>query len=164
MIKTQPMPEAVRMHVSLDTDDLERAIAFYRAFFGCDPAKVRHDWAKFEVDDPPLVFSLNAVRRSVVDRTHGRLSHLGLRVGSAAAVAAARVRVVAAGLEVRDEPGVTCCYARQDKIWVEDPDGTPWEMYVLLEDVDAPDAAAVPEASAQQAPAACCAPSCCAPS
>lgn len=135
---------AVRMHVALDTQDLDSAIAFYAALFGTPPAKQRADWAKFELDEPPLVFSLNAVSPGTADRgarARGTLSHLGFRVASLERLAAIRERLAAAGLLAREEQRTTCCYAESDKLWAEDRDGNAWEFYVLLADVEADSAA-----------------------
>ncbi|MGE0143239.1 MAG: ArsI/CadI family heavy metal resistance metalloenzyme [Planctomycetota bacterium] len=127
-----------RMHVALETADLDRAIGFYTRLFGRPPAKARADWAKFELDTPPVVFSLNLV---ATPSERGRLSHLGIRVSTSTELAAIRRRLDSAGLAVHEEIATTCCYARSDKLWVEDPDGNAWEFYVLLADVDAPSAA-----------------------
>lgn len=127
----------LRFHVALDSHDLAAAVTFYSQMFGLPPAKLRRDYAKFELDVPPLVLALNAVAAPL---PQGRLSHLGMRLPSHAALAAVRQRFAGAGLAMRDEVGTTCCYARQDKVWVRDPDGNEWEFYVLLADVDAADA------------------------
>ena len=120
-------------HVALNVTDLPRAISFYRAVLGREPAKQRADYAKFELADPPLALALNPVPSGAGAQ---RLAHLGIRVGSAAALEEARARITAAGIPLRDEGETVCCYALQRKFWVADPDGNEWEFYELLEDTD----------------------------
>ncbi len=153
-----PAPD-VLMHVALDTADLAAAIGFYSRVFGRPPAKQKADWAKFELEVPPLVFSLNQVAQP---KPQGRLSHLGVRVASHAILDDLRARLLAGGVAMQEEAGTTCCYAQQDKVWVTDPDGNAWEFYVLLADVDAPSSANQPAAACStKAPSAkmeCCVP------
>jgi len=132
MIATLPMAPSVRFHLSLNVANLERSIAFYRVLFGREPAKCRPDYAKFELDDPPLVLSLEPMPPSGV----GALNHLGFRMPDSAALVAMQERLERAGIRSRREEGVECCYARQTKFWVTDPDQTLWEMYTLDEDID----------------------------
>ena len=121
----------VKFHVSLNVSDLDRSVAFYTALLGVDPAKHYPDYAKFEVDEPAFVLSLKP-RRACAG---GPLNHMGLRVVTAAQLAAVRTRLVAAGARVGDQDHVKCCYAEQTKLWVTDPDETLWEVYVLHDDV-----------------------------
>lgn len=122
-------------HVSLYVSDLPAAIERYRTILGIEPAKVRHDYAKFEIADPPVILSL------AVGGEPGKLSHLGIRYPGTGEVASEMVRAKSQGLEPLQQKGVTCCYAKADKFWVRDADGVPWEMYTLLADVDAVTAA-----------------------
>ena len=119
-------------HLSLDTPDLERSVAFYRELFGVDPAKREPGYAKFELADPPVALALQQSRRA-------GLSHLGVRVESTHEVEESSRRLRTSGLVTLDERDTACCYARQDKVWVADPAGTRWEIYTVLEDVDADD-------------------------
>jgi catechol 2,3-dioxygenase-like lactoylglutathione lyase family enzyme len=121
----------VKFHLSLNVADLGRSIEFYRVLFGRDPAKRHDDYAKFELDDPPVVFAL--VPRA--PGPGGSLSHLGFRVGSADEVRQAAERLAAAGVCTQNQTGTVCGYARQDKVWVADPDGNFWEVYAVEEDV-----------------------------
>jgi catechol 2,3-dioxygenase-like lactoylglutathione lyase family enzyme len=123
---------AVRFHLSLNVADLERSVAFYRILFGCEPAKCRRDYAKFELDDPPLVISLEPTSPG----PGGALNHLGFRMSDSAALVAVQMRLERAGIRTKREEGVECCYARQTKFCVTDPDQTLWEMYTLDEDID----------------------------
>ena len=122
----------LRPHLALTVTDVGRSIAFYEALFGVAPEKVKPGYAKFSVAEPALNFTLNAGERAGL----GAFNHAGIQVASTDDVLAARERLVAAGLAAFDEMDTTCCYARQDKIWVHDPDGTPWEVFATHEDVE----------------------------
>jgi catechol 2,3-dioxygenase-like lactoylglutathione lyase family enzyme len=122
-------------HVSLYVQDLDAAIARYRKILGQEPAKIRHDYAKFEISDPPVILSLNA------GGVPGTVSHLGIRYPGTGEVASEMVRVKQNAVEMLEQKGTTCCYAKADKFWVRDADGMPWEMYTLLEDAQAETAA-----------------------
>ncbi len=136
----------LRPHLALNVANLERSVTFYRALFGTEPSKVKPGYARFEVAEPALNFTLNEGRRS---DDLGAFNHAGIQVASTDDVLRARARLVEAGLATFDEMNATCCYARQDKIWVTAPDGESWEVFVTHEDIDAEDAS---EAQAS----ACC--------
>jgi predicted enzyme related to lactoylglutathione lyase len=121
----------LRPHLALTVTDVERAVPFYEALFGIAPEKVRPGYAKFSVAEPALNFTLNEGERT---GALGALNHAGIQVAATGDVLAAKERLVAAGLAAFDEMDTTCCYARQDKIWVRDPDGTPWEVFATHED------------------------------
>jgi len=121
----------LRPHLALTVSDVQGSIPFYRALLGSEPAKVREGWAKFESQDPALNLTLNEGERQ---GDLGAFNHAGIEVGSTADVLAARARLREAGLATFDEIETECCYARQDKIWVSDPDGTPWEVFTVLGD------------------------------
>ncbi|HYT94121.1 MAG TPA: ArsI/CadI family heavy metal resistance metalloenzyme, partial [Gemmataceae bacterium] len=127
-----PVAPAIRFHLSLNVSDLARSVGFYRTLFGREPAKLRGDYAKFELDDPPVVLSLEPAPPG----SSGALNHLGFRMPGAAALVAMQQRLEGAGIRSRREEGVECCYARQTKFWVHDPDGTLWEIYTLDGDLD----------------------------
>jgi catechol 2,3-dioxygenase-like lactoylglutathione lyase family enzyme len=131
MLATLPVAPAVRFHLSLNVGDLRRSAAFYEILFGKGPAKLRADYAKFELDDPPLVLSLEPSARG----QGGALNHLGFRLPDAAALVAMQERLERGGIRSKREEGVECCYARQTKFWVTDPDGTLWEFYTLEGDL-----------------------------
>ncbi len=132
MVTALPMAPAIRFHLSLNVAELERSVAFYRTLFGREPAKCRPDYAKFELDDPPLVLSLEPTPRG----TGGVLNHLGFRMPDSTALVAVQMRLEKAGIHTQRQEGVECCYARQTKFWVTDPDQTLWEIYTLDEDID----------------------------
>ncbi len=117
-------------HVSLYVKDLDAAVAEYQKILGIAPAKVRPRYAKFELTDPPVIFSLS------VGGEPGTLSHLGIRYPGPGEVASELARSKAEGLEMIEQKGVTCCYAKADKFWVVDADKVAWEMYTLLADVE----------------------------
>ncbi len=150
-----------RMHVALDVADLARSIDFYARLFGLEPARRFDDYAKFELEDPPLVLSLNPA--AAAPSGAQRLSHLGVRVAGAAELAALRARLAAAGFAPREERGTACCYAYADKLWLSDPDGNEWELYQRLGDAPArypgDGACCAPDTGADAVPsAACCSP------
>jgi len=123
----------LKFHACLNVSDLRRSLSFYTALFGREPAKAYDDYAKFEIADPPLVLSLKPKRASA----GGPLNHLGLRVTSPQALAEIEQRMRAVGARIGRQDDVACCYARQSKLWITDPDQTLWEVYVFHE--DAPD-------------------------
>src|SRR5262245_16557594 len=129
---TLAVEKSMRFHLSLNVGDLERAVAFYRVLFDREPAKCYADYAKFELDDPPLVLSLEPMARPA----GGPLNHLGFRMADSAALVVVQRRLEEAGIACRRQEGVECCYARQTKFWVADPDQTLWEIYTLDEDID----------------------------
>ncbi len=125
-----------RVQLALNVSDLDAAIDFYSRLFAATPAKVRPGYANFAVDDPPLKLVLV---ENPVSRAHGiggALNHLGVEVEHTGLVVQAR-RLSADGLVTTDEHGTTCCHAVQDKVWVDDPDGTSWEIYAILSDAPA---------------------------
>jgi catechol 2,3-dioxygenase-like lactoylglutathione lyase family enzyme len=130
----------LRFHVSLRVSDLGRSVAFYRVLLDCEAAKLRADYAKFEIDRPPLVLSLEA--EAFADT--GPVSHLGFRLADSAALVDVQRRLELAGYRTLREDGVECCYAKQTKFWVQDPDGMRWELYVLQEDLEHRGVGAVP--------------------
>jgi catechol 2,3-dioxygenase-like lactoylglutathione lyase family enzyme len=124
----------LRPHLALTVTDVERSLAFYRALFGTEPAKVKPGYAKFELAEPALNFTLNEGERA---DGLGAFNHAGIQVSSTDEVLMARMRLQNAGLATFDEMDTTCCYARQDKVWVTAPDGESWEVFVAHEDTDA---------------------------
>ena len=139
-----------RVQLALNVADLDEAIAFYSKLFATEPAKVRPGYANFAVADPPLKLVL------IEDATQvpGSLNHLGVEVGSTDEVAAAQTRLAAAELATAVEEQVSCCFAVQDKVWVDGPGGEPWEIYTVLADAEMPPGELRP---AEPSGAACCA-------
>lgn len=124
-----------RVQLALNVGDVDAAVTFYEKIFGTPPAKRRPGYANFAIADPPL--------KLVLIEGQGRggtLNHLGIEVESTEGVREATSRLSGRGLVTRTEDQVTCCHAVQDKVWVEDPDGAPWEVYAVLADVPRSDA------------------------
>ena len=120
-----------RVQLALNVSDLDEAIAFYSKLFDTTPAKVRPGYANFAIVDPPL--------KLVLIEGHGEpgsLNHLGVEVASTEEVGTAQARLAATGLPTATEDEVTCCYALQDKVWVDGPDREPWEIYTVLADAE----------------------------
>jgi catechol 2,3-dioxygenase-like lactoylglutathione lyase family enzyme len=122
----------VGFHVSLNVSDLARSVAFYRKVFGASPTKERADYAKFEAKNPPITLSLEPTGAV---GSGGALNHIGFRLSSAEELVDLQRRLEMAGLRSQRENGVECCYSRQTKFWLHDPDQTLWEFYVLEDDV-----------------------------
>ena len=120
----------LKAHLAINVTDVETSIDFYKKLLGIEPSKVRTGYAKFDVQNPPLNLTLNQVPFS----GKGALSHLGIQVASTDDVIALRDRWQESGLAPREEMQTSCCYALQDKAWVNDPDGNEWEVFVVLQD------------------------------
>ncbi len=129
-------PGNFRLHVALNVTDLEASQAFYEMLLGTKPSKTRPRYAKFEPVDPSVNLSLNQIDEEF--QVEKGSAHFGIQVKSVAEVHAAADRFKAAGAKVMHEEATTCCYAVQDKVWVADPDGHKWEIFVVL-DADAKD-------------------------
>jgi catechol 2,3-dioxygenase-like lactoylglutathione lyase family enzyme len=120
-----------RAQLALNVDDLDEAIAFYSKLFNTPPAKVKPGYANFAITEPPL--------KLVLIESHGHggtLNHLGVEVDSSDAVHAEIGRLTDAGMFTADEIGTTCCFAKQDKVWVTGPSGEKWEVYTVLADAE----------------------------
>jgi catechol 2,3-dioxygenase-like lactoylglutathione lyase family enzyme len=137
-----------RIQLALNVTNLDSAVDFYSKLFSAEPAKRRPGYANFAIDEPALKLVLIEG-----DGAGGTLNHLGVEVGSTGEVTAATTRLTDEGLETAVQDGVACCYALQDKVWVRDPDGAPWEVYTVLADSDR---------GLTQTGGACCDETCCA--
>ena len=156
-----------RFHVHLNVADLDASIAFYSQLFAAAPAVVKGDYAKWMLEDPRVNFAI-----STTGRTPG-IDHLGIQVDSGEELRTLGQRLDAAGSTVEPEPDATCCYARSDKMWTEDPQGTRWETfhtfgdavtyYAADSDCAVDGAACSPRAVPASVPASRCAPAsgCC---
>ncbi len=121
-----------RMHVSLYVSDLSKSVDFYTQFFGQDPAKVKPQYAKYVLENPSLIISFVENPQ----RVQQNFGHLGFQVETVEELnirlwEARKKKIVA-----REEVGTNCCYAKQDKFWVNDPDGVQWEVYYFHADAD----------------------------
>lgn len=121
-----------RIHIGLAVSNMVRSIPFYQTLFDAEPTKTRPGYARFEVAEPPL--NLSIIQSSEAKGPAGAKSHFGIQVKSTAAVEEMQRRLEPAGLATRIEDSVNCCHAVQDKIWVVDPDGHRWEVFVVLND------------------------------
>ena len=150
-----------RMQLALNVSDLEASVAFYSTMFGVEPHKRRPGYANFAITEPPLKLVLIEVpadqRGTGVE---GALNHLGVEVETPEDVEAGAARLKDAGLATLDERDTTCCYALQDKVWVHDPAGAPWEIYTVKDDnpADARDAFDLPVLATVGGDGACCTP------
>ena len=147
----------MKVHVALNTPRFDESVRFYRTFLGLEPVKLKPGYAKFDVIEPGLNLTLNASKG--ID-SPGALNHLGIQVQSTDAVKAAAERLKAEGLATFEEENTDCCYALQDKVWVTDPNGYRWEVFVVkVGDTQSQLTAASPtDASPTDA---CCASTCC---
>ena len=118
-----------RVQLALNVSNIDSAVDFYRRLFKAEPAKRRPGYANFAIASPPLKLVLIENPKSA-----GSMNHLGVEVESSEEVSAETARLRGEGLATRTEDGVTCCHAVQDKVWVADPDGAPWEIYKVLAD------------------------------
>ncbi|UWX04561.1 glyoxalase/bleomycin resistance/dioxygenase family protein [Pseudoxanthomonas sp. NC8] len=162
-----------RFHVHLSVTDLDASIRFYSQLFATPPSVLKPDYAKWMLDDPRVNFAISNTGRAA------GIAHLGIQAGDAGALAELGRRLDAAGGTVLPEEATTCCYARSDKFWTEDPQGTRWETFHTFGDATtyhsgeascgtdaascAPQASASAPATASGKAAGCCAPAsgCC---
>ncbi|HEX4336888.1 MAG TPA: ArsI/CadI family heavy metal resistance metalloenzyme [Polyangiaceae bacterium] len=135
--------QILKAHVSLNVSNIEASVAFYEKAFGVAATKRRPGYAKFDLNEPSLNLTMSEAPRTGVNA-----SHFGIQVARTEDVVEARTRFEAVGLSTFSEQETACCYAVQDKVWVEDPDGNSWEVFVVKGD------APVMKAEAS----ACCAP------
>ncbi len=122
--------KTIKAHIGLNVRNVETSIDFYKKLLGIEPSKVRTGYAKFDSVNPQLNLTLN--QANVVEP--GALSHMGIQVSSTEDVLALRDIWKERGLVPREEMQTTCCYALQDKAWVNDPDGNEWEVFTVIED------------------------------
>ncbi|WP_437734415.1 ArsI/CadI family heavy metal resistance metalloenzyme [Sorangium sp. So ce1335] len=146
----------LKPHISLNVSNIDASVAFYEKAFGVPATKRRPGYAKFDLATPSLNLTMQEAPRTGINA-----SHFGVQVASTEDVLAAMRRFESVGLKTFTEEDTACCYAVQDKVWIEDPDGNAWEVFVVKGD------AAVmgsQPAMPSKNDAACCAPACCAPS
>jgi predicted enzyme related to lactoylglutathione lyase len=126
-----------RVQLALNVSNLDEAISFYSKFFNTPPAKVRAGYANFAVNEPPLKLVLIEGAGEP-----GSINHLGVEVFSSEEVVAATTRLSGEGMSTDIEESTTCCYAVQDKVWVDGPDSSRWEVYTVLADATTDDGVA----------------------
>jgi catechol 2,3-dioxygenase-like lactoylglutathione lyase family enzyme len=131
LLKKGSKMNVLKPHVSLNVSNIDASVAFYEKIFQVGPSKRRPGYAKFDLKEPSLNLSMVEGTRTGVNA-----SHFGIQVASSEDVAAAWTRFKEAGLDTRTEENTSCCYALQDKVWVADPDGNEWEVFVVKGDTD----------------------------
>jgi len=147
-----------RVQLALNVSDLDASIEFYTRLFQVVPHKLRPGYANFEVAEPPLKLVLiQAPAEARGTGVSGALNHLGVEVEDTATVMSALDRMRAEGVETTAEMDTNCCYAQQDKVWVHDPAGTPWEIYTITDNAPEEVAAKVELVGAMN-DGACCIP------
>ena len=117
-----------RMHVNLSVADLDKSIGFYSALFSAEPSVKKDDYAKWMLDDPRVNFAIS---------THGSqdgIEHLGIQVENETELEEVYSRLKTAGGPVIEEGATTCCYAKANKVWAQEPNGIRWEWYRVIED------------------------------
>ena len=161
-----------RFHVHLNVADLGASVRFYSQLFAAEPVVIKTDYAKWMLDDPRVNFAISTTGRGA------GIDHLGIQAESADELATIGARLDRAGGAITHEPGAICCYAKSDKVWIEDPQGTRWETfhtfgeattyYADAKDCDSDEracgTASPPPIGKTEAAAACCgatASSCC---
>jgi catechol 2,3-dioxygenase-like lactoylglutathione lyase family enzyme len=149
-----------RVQLALNVSDLDAAVDFYSKLFDTPPAKVRPGYANFAIAEPPLKLVLI---EGVEGSKSGTLNHLGVEVQTTDEVLQTQARLSGEGLATALEEQTACCFALQDKVWVDGPDGEPWEVYTVLADAEMPagqlratDPAATGNPAAADQTIACC--------
>jgi len=140
-----------RVQLALNVSDLDHAVDFYSKLFATEPAKRRPGYANFAITEPPLKLVLIEGGGDP-----GTLNHLGVEVATTDEVAAATTRLQGEGVPTATEENVTCCFALQDKVWVDGPDGRAWEIYTVLADADVMSGDAMCCDSAPESATRCC--------
>ncbi len=123
-----------RIQIALNVTDIDTAVEFYSKLFAAQPAKRRPGYANFALESPSLKLVLIETAGDRTDGVTSALNHLGIEVDTPEEVRAATRRLAKEGLALHIQESTTCCYAVQDKAWVNDPDGAPWEVYTVLSD------------------------------
>ncbi len=157
-------PQPWKAHLAINVRNVSQIVQFYRRLFGVEPSRVREGYAKFDLANPPLNFTLN----QMPFHERGALSHLGIQLASTEDVLVMRARWMQQGLLPRDQMQTNCCGALQDKTWVADPDGNEWEAFVVLQEQETGpqetiplDNGPQPSAPERTREATCCAHTCC---
>jgi catechol 2,3-dioxygenase-like lactoylglutathione lyase family enzyme len=143
----------LKPHVSLNVSNIDSAVAFYEKAFGVSVTKRRPGYAKFDLESPSLNLSMVEAPRTGINA-----SHFGIQVASTEDVKEAKTRFESAGLRTISEEQTSCCYAVQDKVWVEDPDGNSWEVFVVLAEAAVMGSGLPAPNATNETKAACCGP------
>ena len=144
---------SARVHLHLHVSDLAKSREFYEKFLGMKPVKVKAGYVKFLPEWAPVNLALSGGGAAGA----GTIDHVGVQVDAVGTVMSQLGRVKAAGLSVREEMGVDCCHANQDKFWVQDPDGVEWEVYHLNYDLEGETVSPGPKGLTLAKGGSCCA-------
>jgi catechol 2,3-dioxygenase-like lactoylglutathione lyase family enzyme len=148
-----------RLHVHVSVRDLEASIRFYAELFAAQPSVRKPDYAKWMLEDPRVNFAIS--RRESQRGAHPGVQHLGIQVEDRPELEEVYARLKRADAPVLEEGATTCCYARSEKSWIDDPQGVPWEVFLTTGESTVYGTDSVIPAAERQAEAACCAPTCC---
>lgn len=143
-----------RVQLALNVADVDAAVEFYGKLFDAEPAKRRPGYANFAIADPPLKLVL-IEDKGRTEGTVGALNHLGVEVEGTDQVTATAARLAGEQIDTLVQENTSCCYAVQDKVWVNDPDGAPWEYYTVLADSETASLLTIESSGS----GACCTPS-----
>jgi catechol 2,3-dioxygenase-like lactoylglutathione lyase family enzyme len=132
-MSTQAISTTTKFRLALPVSDLPRALRFYRILLQTEPVQATPTSARFETETPPLELTLLA---GAGKSAGGTLNHLGFRMPDQVTLVALQRKLEEAGIATQRQDGVECCYARQTKFWVTDPDKHLWELYIFHEDLD----------------------------
>ena len=119
----------MRAHVSINVKNVEKSVDFYEKVFNVKPQKQTSDYAKFDLQNPALNFSMQAHSKSPISR----VSHFGIEMDSPEELSKWNLRLNKNGIKTEEEKQTGCCFARQDKAWFKDPDGNSWEIFHVYE-------------------------------
>lgn len=136
-----------RLHIHVAVEDLEKSVGFYSTLCGTKPVKQKADYAKWMLDNPHVNFAISA------RGAKPGLDHLGIQVDAPEELEGLRENMKRADFALSDEGEITCCYAKSDKSWLQDPSGIAWEAYYTMADVEF-----FNDAPAKETASACCAP------
>lgn len=123
----------MRAHLSLNVSNVSKSVEFYKKIFGVNPSKLTSDYAKFDLLEPALNFTMQTAKS---ENDLSKVSHLGIEVKSAEDIIKWQNKLTETGLVKLVEADTNCCFARQDKVWVQDPDGNSWEIFYVHEQLE----------------------------
>jgi catechol 2,3-dioxygenase-like lactoylglutathione lyase family enzyme len=144
-----------RLHVHVGVTDLDKSIGFYSTLFAAEPTVRKSDYAKWMLDDPRVNFAIS------LRPVSGGVRHLGIQVEDSDELAEVYARLQSADGPVLEEGSTTCCYAKSEKSWINDPQGIAWETFLTFGEATTYGGGvegAAPESHASTKPAPCCSP------
>ena len=105
-----------RPHISLKVFDLRKSLSFYMLLFNEKPIKLKDDYAKFELRQPPLNITLNVHKDNYDQKTE-----YGLQIESKGDLDEIKLRFTKANYTLK-EVG--------ESVIINDPAGNVWEIYI----------------------------------